>query len=176
MRQVPKLLSPLVREWAPNAFTVSFKVSTCLLSSPSVCTSGCCLQLETNEKLLISKAKQAIERYQHQVCGMCVLVIFLCTYVVCACLCMHPCVVCVSCYVYMWVCMYVLQCYTLLLNIQVVIANQLDSRKRMVVVVSNSNEMPITMTDDEMSRGDEIERKIVDVIVKLHNTFIITNK
>ena len=65
---------------------------------------------------------------------------------------------------------------TLSVNIQVVIANQLDTRKRMVVLVSNSEETPITMTDDEMSRGDEIEQKIVDIIVKLHNTFIITNK
>ena len=46
----------------------------------------------------------------------------------------------------------------------------------MVVLVSNSEETPITMTDDEMSRGDEIERKIVDIIVKLHNAFILNLK
>jgi len=60
-------------------------------------------------------------------------------------------------------------------NIQVVIANQLNTRKRMVVIVNGSEETPITMTDDEISRGDEIERKIVDNIVKLHNIFIATN-
>lgn len=59
---------------------------------------------------------------------------------------------------------------------QVVIANQLDTRKRMVVLVSSSEETPITMTDDEISKGDEIERKIVDDIVKLHHIFIATNK
>lgn len=46
----------------------------------------------------------------------------------------------------------------------------------MVILVSSSEETPITMTDDEISKGDEIERKIVDNIVKLHNTFIVTNK
>ena len=74
MRQVPKLLSPLVREWAPNAFTVSFKVSAQSLLNVCVHTSNFGLQLETNEKLLISRAKQAIERYQHQVCIVCVCV------------------------------------------------------------------------------------------------------
>ena len=93
---------------------------------------------------------------------------------VCVCVCVRVCqCVCVS------VCVCALACMctcTLSVNIQVVIANQLDTRKRMVVLVSNSEETPITMTDDEMSRGDEIEQKIVDNIVKLHNTFIITNK
>lgn len=64
-------------------------------------------------------------------------------------------------------------CYNI--NIQVVIANQLDTRKRMVVLVNGSEETPIIMTDDEISRDDEIERKIVDNIVKLHNVFIATN-
>ena len=45
----------------------------------------------------------------------------------------------------------------------------------MVVLVSGSEETPVTMTDDELTRGDEIERKIVDNIVKLHNVFITAN-
>ncbi|ORY41006.1 putative phosphopantothenoylcysteine synthetase [Rhizoclosmatium globosum] len=45
--QVPKILSPLVKEWAPRAFVVSFK-------------------LETDPSILISKAKTALARYSHQ--------------------------------------------------------------------------------------------------------------
>lgn len=45
----------------------------------------------------------------------------------------------------------------------------------MVVLVSSSEETPITMTDDEISKGDEIERKIVETIVKLHSVFMATS-
>ncbi|KAI8837120.1 putative phosphopantothenoylcysteine synthetase [Chytriomyces cf. hyalinus JEL632] len=45
--QVPKVLSPLVKEWAPKAFVVSFK-------------------LETDPSILISKAKASLARYGHQ--------------------------------------------------------------------------------------------------------------
>ncbi|CAD5122945.1 DgyrCDS11340 [Dimorphilus gyrociliatus] len=45
---VPKMLSPLVSEWASSAFVTSFK-------------------LETDPKLLIPKAKKALEKYKHQV-------------------------------------------------------------------------------------------------------------
>ncbi|KAF9239850.1 phosphopantothenate-cysteine ligase [Melanogaster broomeanus] len=48
MDQVPKILKPMVSEWAPRGFVVSFK-------------------LETDEALLIPKACQALERYGHQV-------------------------------------------------------------------------------------------------------------
>uniref|UniRef100_A0A670K7X8 Phosphopantothenoylcysteine synthetase n=3 Tax=Podarcis muralis TaxID=64176 RepID=A0A670K7X8_PODMU len=48
MKMVPKMLSPLVKEWAPEAFVISFK-------------------LETNPSILIDKAKQALEKYRHQV-------------------------------------------------------------------------------------------------------------
>ncbi|XP_054716098.1 phosphopantothenate--cysteine ligase-like isoform X2 [Uloborus diversus] len=47
LRMVPKLLQPLVRYWVPDAFVVSFK-------------------LETDESILISKARKALERYQHK--------------------------------------------------------------------------------------------------------------
>ncbi|TFK26141.1 phosphopantothenate-cysteine ligase [Coprinopsis marcescibilis] len=48
MDQVPKILKPLVDEWTKEGFIVSFK-------------------LETDDKLLIPKARQALERYGHQV-------------------------------------------------------------------------------------------------------------
>lgn len=44
--QVPKIIKPLVEEWAFDAFTVSFK-------------------LETDDSILISKSKAALERYGH---------------------------------------------------------------------------------------------------------------
>lgn len=44
---VPKLLKPLVKYWAPDAFVVSFK-------------------LETNPSELIPKARQALDRYGHK--------------------------------------------------------------------------------------------------------------
>jgi phosphopantothenate---cysteine ligase (ATP) len=46
---VPKMLYPLANIWAPSAYIVSFK-------------------LETDEELLLPKARQALERYQHHVC------------------------------------------------------------------------------------------------------------
>ncbi|KAI8896154.1 DNA/pantothenate metabolism flavoprotein [Globomyces pollinis-pini] len=45
--QVPKIIKPLVSEWAPEAYTVSFK-------------------LETDDSILISKAQTALQRYGHQ--------------------------------------------------------------------------------------------------------------
>jgi len=45
---VPKMLAPLVNNWAPNSFIISFK-------------------LETDPNLLISKAEQALEKYGHNV-------------------------------------------------------------------------------------------------------------
>jgi len=48
MDQVPKVLRPMVQQWAPEGFIVSFK-------------------LETDADLLIPKARAALERYGHQV-------------------------------------------------------------------------------------------------------------
>jgi len=47
MDQVPKILKPLVDEWTPEGFIVSFK-------------------LETDPSILIPKARTSIERYGHQ--------------------------------------------------------------------------------------------------------------
>lgn len=48
MDQVPKILKPLVAEWTKEGFIVSFK-------------------LETDDTILIPKARQSLERYGHQV-------------------------------------------------------------------------------------------------------------
>ncbi|KAI9637440.1 putative phosphopantothenate-cysteine ligase [Dioszegia hungarica] len=48
MDQVPKVLRPLVQEWIPEGYIVSFK-------------------LETDENLLIPKSRAALSRYGHQV-------------------------------------------------------------------------------------------------------------
>ncbi|KAJ6487713.1 DNA/pantothenate metabolism flavoprotein [Mycena sanguinolenta] len=48
MDQVPKILKPMVEEWTRDGYIVSFK-------------------LETEERLLIPKARAALERYGHQV-------------------------------------------------------------------------------------------------------------
>lgn len=45
---VPKMLAPLVNLWVPEAYVVSFK-------------------LETDENLLIPKARLALEKYKHKV-------------------------------------------------------------------------------------------------------------
>jgi hypothetical protein len=45
---VPKMLDPLTSLWAPRGFIVSFK-------------------LETDEELLLPKAKQALNKYRHHV-------------------------------------------------------------------------------------------------------------
>ncbi|XP_073324732.1 phosphopantothenate--cysteine ligase [Pagrus major] len=47
MNMVPKILSPLVKEWAPHAFVISFK-------------------LETDATILLDKARRALETYRHQ--------------------------------------------------------------------------------------------------------------
>lgn len=47
LQLVPKMLRPLVREWCPQAFVISFK-------------------LETNPDILVHKAKQSLDSYRHQ--------------------------------------------------------------------------------------------------------------
>lgn len=48
MNMVPKILSPLVKDWAPQAFVISFK-------------------LETDATILLEKARRALDTYRHQV-------------------------------------------------------------------------------------------------------------
>lgn len=47
MNMVPKILSPLVKDWAPQAFVISFK-------------------LETDPTILLDKARRALNTYRHQ--------------------------------------------------------------------------------------------------------------
>uniref|UniRef100_A0A671TEV6 Phosphopantothenate--cysteine ligase n=2 Tax=Sinocyclocheilus anshuiensis TaxID=1608454 RepID=A0A671TEV6_9TELE len=47
MKMVPKMLSPLVKDWAPKAFVISFK-------------------LETDPSILLERAWRALETYNHQ--------------------------------------------------------------------------------------------------------------
>ncbi|XP_005994057.1 phosphopantothenate--cysteine ligase [Latimeria chalumnae] len=47
MKMVPKMLSPLVKEWAPKAFVISFK-------------------LETDPSILVKRARKALNIYHHQ--------------------------------------------------------------------------------------------------------------
>ncbi|XP_028663526.1 phosphopantothenate--cysteine ligase isoform X1 [Erpetoichthys calabaricus] len=48
MKMVPKMLSPLVKEWAPQAFVISFK-------------------LETDPSIVVDRARKALDTYRHQV-------------------------------------------------------------------------------------------------------------
>ncbi|XP_058487894.1 phosphopantothenate--cysteine ligase [Solea solea] len=48
LNMVPKILSPLVKDWAPQAFVISFK-------------------LETDPAILLEKARRALDTYRHQV-------------------------------------------------------------------------------------------------------------
>lgn len=45
---VPKMLKPLVKDWAPQAFVISFK-------------------LETDPSILLERARRALDTYKHQV-------------------------------------------------------------------------------------------------------------
>ncbi|MBN3277177.1 PPCS ligase, partial [Polyodon spathula] len=47
MKMVPKMLSPLVKDWAPKAFVISFK-------------------LETDPSILVGRARRALDMYRHQ--------------------------------------------------------------------------------------------------------------
>ncbi|KAL1453177.1 hypothetical protein WDU94_007343 [Cyamophila willieti] len=47
LQLVPKMLSPLTSVWSPKAFVVSFK-------------------LETDPKILVKKAKAALDKYHHK--------------------------------------------------------------------------------------------------------------
>ncbi|KAK3100684.1 hypothetical protein FSP39_023758 [Pinctada imbricata] len=104
LQLVPKMLEPLVSEWVPEAFTVSFK-------------------LETDKDLLVPKAKQALEKYKHQM----------------------------------------------------VIANVLETRKREVTLITSQFSFPINLTAEEISRGVEIEERIVQQLKLKHCEFCEKN-
>ncbi|KYO30031.1 phosphopantothenate--cysteine ligase [Alligator mississippiensis] len=101
MKMVPKMLSPLVKEWAPEAFVISFK-------------------LETDPDILIDKSRKALEKYRHQV----------------------------------------------------VIANILESRRTSVIVVTKDSQTKLSLSDEEVAQGVEIEEKIVNHLQAQHTAFI----
>ena len=98
--QVPKLLGILRRSWAPDAFYVSFK-------------------LETDYKILIWKARRAIELY----------------------------------------------------DMDIVVANELETRYRRVYLVSKTGERSIENMMDE----EEIETPLVKAILEMYHSFILEN-
>ncbi|NXV62572.1 PPCS ligase, partial [Molothrus ater] len=101
MKMVPKMLSPLVRDWAPEAFVISFK-------------------LETDAQILLDKSRQALEKYRHQV----------------------------------------------------VVANVLESRRTSVIIVTRDSQTPLSLSDQEIAQGMEIEEKIVSYLQGQHTAFI----
>lgn len=101
MKMVPKMLAPLVKEWAPEAFVISFK-------------------LETDPAILIEKSRRALEKYRHQA----------------------------------------------------VVANLLESRRTSVTVVTRDTETPLSLSEDEIARGLEIEEKIVSYLESRHADFM----
>ncbi|XP_073459473.1 phosphopantothenate--cysteine ligase isoform X2 [Aquarana catesbeiana] len=101
MKMVPKMLSPLVKDWAPKAFVISFK-------------------LETDPEILIERARKALETYRHQV----------------------------------------------------VVANVLDTRRSYVMVVTNTEDTKLFVSDEEERLGIEIEDKIINDLTARHKNFI----
>lgn len=101
--QVPKIMSPLVMRWVPDCFVVSFK-------------------LETDFDCLLSNAKQALERYGHQV----------------------------------------------------VIANMLQTRKKVVWFVTREEVEEITMEQGTLQQNNEqvIEELIVERLISMHSNWI----
>ena len=94
---VPKVLRPLVKFWVPDAFVISFK-------------------LETDEKILLDKARKALDKYGHKL----------------------------------------------------VIANELNSRKYKVTLVTESDSESIEIHDQSI----EIEQLIIDNVVERHTHFM----
>ncbi|XP_014468488.1 PREDICTED: phosphopantothenate--cysteine ligase isoform X3 [Dinoponera quadriceps] len=101
LQLVPKILVPLVSLWVPQAFVVSFK-------------------LETDETVLISKARTALNKYHHNL----------------------------------------------------VIANMLQTRKQQVIIVSNETDYVLSLTNQQLNDGEEIEQLIVKDLVEKHTKFI----
>lgn len=100
LQLVPKMLEPLVNLWVPEAFVISFK-------------------LETDENVLVSKARTALNKYKHNL----------------------------------------------------VIANMLQTRKQQVIIVSKENDYVLSLTNEQMKKGEEIEKFIVADIVLKHKDF-----
>ncbi|MFT7814198.1 phosphopantothenate-cysteine ligase [Arapaima gigas] len=101
MKMVPKMLTPLVKDWAPQAFVISFK-------------------LETDPSILLDRARRALDTYRHQA----------------------------------------------------VVANVLDTRRGYVVVVTQDEEVELSLTEEEMRQEVEIEERIVKNLFAAHSHFM----
>ena len=66
-KEVPKILKPLVEEWTREGYIVSFKVRDLILPANREPGELIHVQLETDDALLIPKARAALARYGHQV-------------------------------------------------------------------------------------------------------------
>ncbi|KAL2719158.1 phosphopantothenate--cysteine ligase [Vespula squamosa] len=100
LQLVPKMLEPLVNLWVPEAFVISFK-------------------LETDQNVLVSKARTALNKYKHNL----------------------------------------------------VVANMLQTRKQQVIIVSKENDYVLSLTNEQMEKGEEIEKFIVTDIILKHKNF-----
>ena len=67
MDQVPKILKPMVDDWAREGYIVSFKVYNKYILREFRYDLTHSSQLETDPELLVPKACTALERYGHQV-------------------------------------------------------------------------------------------------------------
>lgn len=123
LQLVPKILKPLVNLWVPDAFVISFK-------------------LETDENLLISKARDALNNYQHKVS------------------------------IKFKKQKEKKNCQFFLFFFQYVVANMLQTRKERVIIVSKEDDYEIIMKKSEISQGMEIEEKIIADLVEKHDKFI----
>uniref|UniRef100_A0A1I7XS39 DFP domain-containing protein n=1 Tax=Heterorhabditis bacteriophora TaxID=37862 RepID=A0A1I7XS39_HETBA len=97
----PKAIDKIVNKIVPEAFIVSFK-------------------LETDESILIGKARAALKKYGHEL----------------------------------------------------VIGNILHSKKHHVVLVENNKTEPIDLSQEQLGRGEEIEKHIIERLKERHNEFI----
>ena len=97
---VPKMLKPLVSDWAHNCFIVSFK-------------------LETDPEILVQKSRSALEKYGHDL----------------------------------------------------VIGNILNTRKKEVLFVyKDDSSEKLVISDEDLENGVEIEKFIIEKLVKLHQS------
>lgn len=55
---------------------------------------------------------------------------------------------------------------------QLVIANMLQTRKQQVIIVSKENNYVLSLTNEQLGNGEEIEQLIVSDLVEQHTKFM----
>lgn len=108
-------------------------------------------KLETEDNLLIPKARDALNKYKHNVSNINeILVLF----------------------------NYIKENLKLIFFIhwniflQLVIANVLHTRKQKVIIVSQEDIYIISLTNEQLNKGEEIEQLIVNNLIEKHQIFI----